>query len=87
MRALLYRRPGGLFTLTRHPPIRRRVEGTRRDDLYVQPGDPIGRIDICEAFASALVGDLSQLQAFDGVEIDLTATVLRRAGRIDADDF
>lgn len=78
MRVFVYKRPNGLFTMTHRTPLRAPVFGAEHDDLYVPAGDPIGRIDLCPAFVTAMLGDVSHIGDFEGVEASVTAAVLRR---------
>jgi len=64
--ALLTRRPNGRYFLTRLPPVILRVLGTDEDDVYLNPGEPVG-IDMCPAGVHAEVG--GHLLPFQSIEV------------------
>lgn len=68
-RLWLSRRPDGKYLLSKLPVIRRRVRGTRRDDLYLTPGEPVGVQNLCADGVAAALG--RELEPFESRRVRL----------------
>jgi len=68
-RAWLTRRPNGRYFLTRLKPITSRILGTDDDDIYLNPGEPVG-IDMCPAGVHAEIG--RELKLFESARVKYT---------------
>ena len=73
MRLRLTCNPQGWYTISRLSLVRKRVKGTRRNGLYLRPGEPMDQEHICPDSVFALFG--IRLEPFQSVEIEANMRV------------
>jgi len=76
MRLWLTKRPNCTHVLTYLKPVTKRVYGTRVVDVYLEPGEPIGVMNLCEPGVQQLLG--RTLESLETIYVDLTMTEIPR---------
>jgi len=78
VRCYLTLQRNGQFMLTKYKPLIERVKGTRHEDVYMIPGEPLGIRHLCRGGVLMITGGnikVQELALLDSIEIHLTALV------------
>lgn len=76
MKLYLTRQKNGLYMLTKNRPIVHKVEGREFDDVYVEPGEPIGVRNLCDAIIN-LIEEKPKLERGQTILVDLNCSLIK----------
>ncbi len=71
MKLWLSRQGNGLYMLTKLKPVKSKIMGTDKEDLYIQPTEPVGVRNLC-AVMLKVVGIENELELLESVKIELS---------------
>lgn len=69
--------------LTRYLPIKAELGKTGLIELYIQPGDPIGFINMCPLGTVAVIPDAKDMKSLESMRIELKGNRFQDVVKID----